>query len=205
MPRSFEIPMHAFFRFAMSLVLLFGLAACASKSYVVLLPDASGAVGQVIVSNAAGSTVLKSANEAALVGGEAGKTFPVDQDRLAKDFGVAMAASPQTPRSFLLYFEAGGTALTAESHDTIPEIVSEIKQRAGADISVIGHTDTAGDADANYRLGLKRAEIVAELISDTGVQHDRMVIESHGKKNLIVPTPDNTDEPRNRRVEVTVR
>jgi outer membrane protein OmpA-like peptidoglycan-associated protein len=31
------------------------------------------------------------------------------------------------------------------------------------------------------------------------------VVESHGKRNLLVPTPDNTEEVRNRRVEVTIR
>jgi outer membrane protein OmpA-like peptidoglycan-associated protein len=29
--------------------------------------------------------------------------------------------------------------------------------------------------------------------------------ESHGEKNLLVPTADNVDEPGNRRVDVTVR
>jgi len=32
-----------------------------------------------------------------------------------------------------------------------------------------------------------------------------ITIESHGEKNPLVPTPDDTEEPRNRRVEVTVR
>jgi outer membrane protein OmpA-like peptidoglycan-associated protein len=30
-------------------------------------------------------------------------------------------------------------------------------------------------------------------------------VESHGEKNLLVPTGDDVDMPRNRRVEVTVR
>ena len=205
MSRSSIWSLQTLIRLALALVLLLSLGACASKSYVVLLPDAAGNVGKVVVSTPAGSTLLQNANEGALVGGTPGKTFPVDPQRLNQDFGAAMAASPKAPRSFLLYFEAGGTALTSASRDAIPEILREIQQREGADISVIGHTDTAGDAQANYQLGLKRAEIVAELIGNTGIPRERMAIESHGKTNPIVPTPDNTDEPRNRRVEVTVR
>jgi len=34
---------------------------------------------------------------------------------------------------------------------------------------------------------------------------DAVVVESHGKRNLLVPTPDETPEPRNRRVEITIR
>jgi len=30
-------------------------------------------------------------------------------------------------------------------------------------------------------------------------------VESHGERNLLVATPDETDEPRNRCVEVTLR
>jgi outer membrane protein OmpA-like peptidoglycan-associated protein len=32
-----------------------------------------------------------------------------------------------------------------------------------------------------------------------------MAIESHGERNLLVPTPDDTAEPGNRRVEITLR
>ena len=192
-------------RFLLSVVLLCSLGACATKSYVVLLPDANGAVGKVMVTTEQGSTLLQSANEGTLVGKGGGKTFTVDADRLAKDFGAALRASPTPPRSYLLYFDVGKSDLTVASRATIPSILTEIKQRDGVDISVIGHTDTAGDADTNYVLGLKRAEFVADIFSHAGIPRERIAIESHGKKNPIVQTPDNTDEPRNRAVEVTVR
>ena len=32
-----------------------------------------------------------------------------------------------------------------------------------------------------------------------------LAIESHGERNLLVPTPDDTAEPGNRRVEITLR
>jgi outer membrane protein OmpA-like peptidoglycan-associated protein len=190
---------------ALSLTLLFNLASCASKSYVVLLPDDTGAVGKVVVTTAQGTTLLSHANEGALVGADAGKTFPVDPQRLAKDFGAALDASPKSPRSFMLHFESGGATLTEDSRKEISVITAEIKRRPGADISVIGHTDTTGDAEANFQLGLKRAEIVANLLDETGIARDRMAVESHGEKNLLIRTSDNIDEPRNRRVEVTVR
>jgi len=180
------------------------LTACANKSYVVLLPDASGAVGQVVVRNDKGSTQLTHASEGARMGGEPGKTFTVPPEQIAKDFGAALAASPKAPRSFLLYFDVGAK-LTPESQSLLQDILSEVQQRPGADVSVIGHTDTAGDALANYELGLQRATSVAELIGNSGLPRERMSVESHGEKNLMVPTPDNTNEPRNRRVEVTVR
>lgn len=204
MRRDCENPARSAMRHLLAPLVLLCLTACANKSYVVLLPDAAGSVGKVVVSNAQGSTQLTQASEGARMGGEPGKTFPVSPEQIAKDFGAALAASPKAPRSFLLYFDMGAT-LTPESQSALQEILAEIAQRPGADVSVIGHTDTAGEDQANYELGLRRATTVAELMGATGLPRERMSIESHGEKNPMVPTPDNTNEPRNRRVEVTVR
>ncbi len=185
--------------------LLLGLGGCASPSYIALLPDADGTVGKVTVSNAHGATVLEQANQGTLLGGTPGQTFTVDRARLQQDFGAALAASPQAPRVFVLYFETGGATLTPESNAALADILREIQGRPGADVSVVGHTDTAGAALANFELGLKRAQIVAELIGPAQLATQRLSVESHGDRNLSIPTPAQTSEPRNRRVEVTVR
>ncbi|RIX49004.1 MAG: OmpA family protein [Rhodocyclales bacterium GT-UBC] len=182
-----------------------GLSGCASKSYVVLLPDEDGSVGKVVVNNAQGTTVLQAPREGAQLGGAAGKTFVVEQAQIDRDFGVALAASPRKPATYLLYFETGGAALTAVSQADLPRIRDDIKGRPAPDISVIGHTDTAGDAEANYKLGLKRAQQVVDLLGKTNLSPERITVDSHGERNLLVKTPDGIDEPRNRRVEVNVR
>jgi outer membrane protein OmpA-like peptidoglycan-associated protein len=195
----------ASFRHLLPAVVALGLAGCAGKTYVVLLPDDDGSVGKVVVSASEGSTLLQSANEGANVGGSAGKTFVVDRERLSRDFGAALAAAPKKPLTFLLYFESGGAALTPQSQAELPKVRAEISSRPAPDLSIVGHTDTLGDADANARLALKRAQLVAELLGKLEVKPERITVVSHGEKNLLVQTPDNTDEPRNRRVEITVR
>lgn len=186
-------------------LLVLALAGCASPNYVVLLPDASGKLGQVVLRSPKGETLLQSKNQAAVLGGPAGETFLVSDTQVQQDFGAALAASPRQPASYLLYFEAGGAQLSAESQAVLVRIQSDIGQRPGADISVIGHTDTAGDAQANAALGLTRAQAVAQLIGTTGLSAEHVSVESHGESNLLVPTPDGINEPRNRRVEVVVR
>ena len=117
-----------------------------------------------------------------------------------------MAASPARPVSFLLYFSVGGTRLNAESEGQVAKILAEIAARPAADISVIGHTDTTGSNEDNEKLSLDRARAVAELIGRSHrLATDKVAVEFHGKRNLLVATPDNTPEARNRRVEVTVR
>lgn len=208
---------HAALRRVASICVPLNLLACASPppphapppppaSYVVLLNNDDGSTGKVQLTTPAGSTLLDTNRQGSNFSGPAGQTFVVTQEKIDKDFGRALAAMPGKPVSFLLYFAVGGARLTPESELVVRQILDAIRQRAEPDISIIGHTDTAGDDAANERLGLERARLVATLIGNSSnIDRSKVAIESHGEKNLLVPTPDNTSEPRNRRVEVTVR
>jgi peptidoglycan-associated lipoprotein len=176
-----------------------------SASYLVLLNNSDGSTGQVRLSNQAGTTTLSKAGQASRLAGPPGQIFEVNRATISRDFGAALDARPPKPVSFVLYFQVGGARLAPESEIEVGKVLAEIAARPVPDISIIGHTDTAGDADANERLGLERARYVATLFGGTNLEPRNILIESHGEKNLLVPTPDNTAEPRNRRVEVTVR
>ena len=53
---------------------------------------------------------------------------------------------------------------------------------------------------------MERARQIAALVGrGSKLEASSISVESHGEKNLLVATPDNTAEPRNRRVEVTIR
>lgn len=189
---------------AITLLFVLSLSGC-SQSYVVLLAEEDGSLGKVEVTTPQGTTLLDSDRDAVNLKGEAGKTFVASEQQIKEDFGAAMAASPEKPKPFYLYFEGGTATLTAESKADIPKIIAEIKRRPAADISIIGHTDTVGDEQTNAALSLERAKSVAALFAEAMPDASKVTVDSHGEKNLLVVTPDNTDEPRNRRVEVTVR
>ena len=200
--------MHAthFGRLLVSALTVLTITGCANPSYVALLDNGDGTTGKVQAVTPYGTTQLDKPRQATRFTGPVGETFEVSQDKLNKDFGAALAASPKKPVTFLLYFETGGAKLSVESEADLRKILEEVVARPVPDISVIGHTDTAGDDAANEKLGLERARFVAELINrDNKIEAGKIAVESHGEKNPLVPTPDNTDEPRNRRVEVTIR
>ncbi len=185
-------------------LIVFGLTACAGESYVVLVNNDDGSIGKVMVNGRRGSTLLEKNREATVIGSEKDKTFIVSEEKIAKDFGAALAASPKQPRSFSLYFESGAK-LTEKSAADIALILDEIASRSAPDVSIIGHTDSVGGDEENTRLGLTRATFVGSLLKDAKIPPERISVESHGKRNPLVATPDNTAEPQNRRVEVTVR
>ena len=92
-----------------------------------------------------------------------------------------------------------------ESKVLLHTIVEHALARPSVDMSVIGHSDTQGAADANEALALQRAAAIAEQLRSLGLANTTMAIESHGERNLLVPTPYEAPEPRNRRVKITLR
>jgi outer membrane protein OmpA-like peptidoglycan-associated protein len=175
-------------------------------AYIALLPDADGGVGKVVVQElrSGQQTQLDKPLQAVKLDGS-GAVFRISPVQLHRDFGDVFKNQPVAPASFLLYFKTGGAELNAESVALLPQIVEQIKARAGVDVSIIGHTDTQGKADANTALALRRAEAVEALLKSQGMQAGAVLVESHGESNLLVPTPDETPEPRNRRVEIVIR
>jgi outer membrane protein OmpA-like peptidoglycan-associated protein len=172
-----------------------------------LLPDPDGKVGRIEVSNPRGSEVLMEARQATRVAkAEEPPTVPtkMSDQEIAAVFGPVMAALPTPPVRFILYFERD-VELTAQAKQLVPQILAAIKERRSVDTSVVGHADTAGSKEYNYRLSRRRAEAVAQLLVAGGVASEILDVTSHGKDNPAVPTGDNVSEPRNRRVEVTVR
>lgn len=175
---------------------------------VVLLADAGGAVGRASVANQFGRTDLDEAREATRVlPGLAPPTPPVilDEGEVARIFGDVLDTLPSAPQSFVLLFRLESDELTDESRARLPEILKAIAARSVPEAVAIGHTDTTGDRRSNLALGLSRANAVRDLLVKTGIDASLIEVVSHGEADLLIPTGDDMFEPRNRRVEITVR
>lgn len=195
--------------------MLGGAGACRPKvapggaDLIVLMPDPDdgGHVGSATVTGKTGSVDLTEPQTATRVVGEAAPTAPtpISTDEIQRLFGEVFAARPLPPRQFLLYFETGSEQLTIDSLALIPDVVKVVRERPVADVTVIGHTDTTGDAASNVELGMRRAVLIRDLLVKSGLDPAKISVASHGEADLLVKTPDDTAEPKNRRVEVTVR
>lgn len=202
--------LERFFNSAGILTLALFVAGCATpppskpSSYVVLLENPSGGTGKVIVSGDKGQQTISTANTAVDLDG-ARPPAPVDAAKFEQDFGATLAARPMLPAQYFLYFQTGGASLTPESQALLQKIIDDVTKRPAADVSIIGHTDTVGKAELNEAIALKRAQTISDLLKQGGMQPFALTVASHGKRNLLIATPDETPEPRNRRVEVSVR
>lgn len=195
---------------AIGLLAALALGGCAStqKSVIVLLADEGSPSASVSVTNARGSQVLTKPGQATEIVGPnkaPGSPVTLDPATIERLFGEALAAMPPPPVRFVLSFELDSTELTPESRARLPEILAVVAKRQPAEVSVVGHTDTVGPPERNYRLGLERAQAVADLLTSLGVTPAALEISSHGEADLLIPTGDEIAEPQNRRVDVTVR
>ncbi|QDF95779.1 hypothetical protein CJ010_04030 [Azoarcus sp. DD4] len=180
-------------------------AGCAQRSYLVLLEDADGSTGKVVVDGPRGRVQLDRAGDAVSLTTDGPRPLGSSPQQIEADFGPALSALPPPPTTFLLYFETAGARLTPDSRAKLPDVLKQVRTYPAADISIIGHTDTVGSEADNEALGLARARAVSGMLNGASIAARAITITSHGERNLLVPTPDNTDEARNRRVEVTVR
>jgi outer membrane protein OmpA-like peptidoglycan-associated protein len=175
---------------------------------IVLLPDPeSGTTGRVRVSSPLGAVDLSVPRTATRVTGDArpGPVTTMTDAEVKRVFGDALAALPPAPRHFILQFRFESDTLTTESTALVPEVLKAVKALAVPEVVVVGHTDTMGDGRTNLALGLKRANSVRDILTAAGLALATIEVTSHGEADLLVKTRDNTPEPRNRRVEITVR
>ena len=111
-------------------------------------------------------------------------TIPHEEVNFATDqAAVAPAEAPKLQASF---------GLITEALNKNPGVVPRL--------FIAGHTDTVGAAPYNLALSRKRAAAIAAWFRKNGL-HIAIAYEGFGEHALRVPTPDNTNEPKNRRVD----
>ena len=179
-----------------------------AQTLVVLLPDSdTRVVGRASLSNSAGSADLAAERDSAIAipARTPGPVTTMSEDEVQRVFGVALAALPPPARHYTLYFRFESNELTDESRALVPDILSLVRERSIPEVLVVGHTDTMGAPKANIELGLNRATTVRTLLVQAGLDPSTVEITSHGETDLLVKTSDEIPEPRNRRVEISVR
>ena len=195
------------------LLLLFSFpvlfAACGLKGQttVILLPQDNGHAGAVLVQNQRASTRLDTPYTFSRVASETAG-FVVEKaepEKVKSTYARLLAAEPPGPVHFILYFDMDAVTLTPASENLLDKIMQSTKEREPCEISIIGHADSMGTPDYNIALSLKRARAVAKILSRYDTEPRQISIQGFGEYDLLVSTPDETPEPRNRRVEIMIR
>jgi outer membrane protein OmpA-like peptidoglycan-associated protein len=174
---------------------------------IVLLPGPDGKVGAL--------TVIHEGQQRTLDGPYATARVPAqgtleDGGRLTAEqvqhlFGAALGAQPPRPVRFVLYFLDNSDEFTPTSKLELTKILAAIAGRPALEIVVVGHTDRVGAVPYNDVLSLRRAERVRADLVQMGIRPEQVSAAGRGEREPLVATEDEIAEPRNRRVEITVR
>ncbi len=89
------------------------------------------------------------------------------------------------------------------SYELIAAAVAKYGRLAKIRLYVAGHTDTVGNLDSNRALSLSRARSIGAWFRKRGLRIP-VHYEGFGEQALLIGTPDESDEPKNRRAEYII-
>lgn len=185
------------------------LAGCAApRTQVILLPQADGTPSAVVLRGAQSEQVLDQPYQRARIAQDGHGAFQVDRtdaQAVSATFPELFALRPPQPKRFTLFFASGDARLNPEAEAALAQALQAARDDPGTTIVVTGHTDSLGDPKSNDTLSLARAAEVRQMLVDRGVPAARVEAAGRGARDLAIPTADQVDEPRNRRVTLEIR
>ena len=126
------------------------------------------------------------------------------QVKILKGEGMDAISLISFPQAELFAFDK------AELSDAGKTYIQDHRSELGADlaqvysVTVIGYTDTTGDADYNMGLSKRRAEAVSDFLATLGVPADKTRTLGRGENDPIASNDTPEGRAQNRRVEVIV-
>ena len=119
-------------------------------------------------------------------------------------FYISPIEEPELMTIDNLIFARGSDQISTSSYSSLDELAAYLDERPNMVIQLEGHTDFAGNAEANMALSQARVEAVKEYLVDKGIKKNRLFTKAFGGTQPL--STDRTDEAktRNRRVEVRV-
>ena len=107
--------------------------------------------------------------------------------------------------SLTVNFATGSARLTPQAEGVLDNLARALAspQLTPFRFRVEGHTDTVGSRMLNQALSEQRANVVRDyLVRRHGIAPARLEAVGLGEQQPLVPTPEETAEPRNRRVQI---
>lgn len=105
---------------------------------------------------------------------------------------------------FVKYFPYNQTKIPADLEQFLDDLANKLVAE-NKKVLIRGHTDSAGDKELNFKVGLRRAKKVRDQLKKRGVPHKSIETTSDGEET---PVADNkTEEGRrlNRRIEIFIK
>jgi len=171
-----------------------------------------GAVGGAIIGAMKGDrrTALKGAVLGAAAGGGAGYYMDVQESKLRQRLrGTGVSVSRVGDRLILnmpgnVTFRSDSSSINSGFYQVLDSVAIILKEYSDTSITVVGHTDSVGDAQYNQGLSEQRAQSVASYLRSQGILGQRFNVMGVGEQRPVASNSTREGRAQNRRVEITL-
>jgi OOP family OmpA-OmpF porin len=103
-----------------------------------------------------------------------------------------------------LNFASGSSTVNTVSYDLLARLKAGLEVFSQRQVAIEGHTDNAGDAKANQRLSLARAEAVRDFLIAAGMPAGRLTSVGFGEAHPIASNDYDKGRAMNRRIDIII-
>ena len=103
-----------------------------------------------------------------------------------------------------IFFETGSARLLPSSHPELNKLVWTLRNNAGMQIEIRGHTDNVGSDHDNQSLSEARAKSVYQYLIDRGIASTRLSYKGFGETKPVASNETHEGRQQNRRTEFVV-
>ena len=137
---------------------------------------------------------------------EAKLTSAQQQGRWLEDQILSLVTT-QTDRGLVMtlgdvLFDAGHAELKSSANRTVLKVVQFLQLNPRRVVRIEGYTDSTGERQENLKLSRDRAQAVADVLMDLGVDEKRIKVEGYGQEFPVNANASERGRAQNRRVEI---
>jgi outer membrane protein OmpA-like peptidoglycan-associated protein len=127
-----------------------------------------------------------------------------EAEKQISELPAGQPADIAADQNAVIYFEHNSNDIPQQAYQTLDNIVKFTAQRPDLSITVVGFTDSHGDAVYNKQLSKYRAEIVKNYLIGQGISPANIKTIGKGPQNPVGNNGTFEGRQMNRRVEITV-
>ena len=135
------------------------------------------------------------------------KLLSVQQQGKWREEQIISLATTQTDRGLVMtlgdvLFDTGEAELKSSANRTVLKIVQFLQLNPKRVVRIEGYTDSTGGKQENLKLSRGRAQSVADLLMDLGIDDKRIEVEGYGDQYPVEANASERGRAQNRRVEI---
>jgi len=135
------------------------------------------------------------------------KLLSVQQQGKWLEEQIASLTTTQTDRGLVMtlgdvLFDTGEAELKNSANRTVLKIVQFLQLNPKRVVRIEGYTDSTGGEQENLKLSRDRAQAVADVLVDLGIDEKRIQVEGYGDQYPVEANASERGRAQNRRVEI---